>query len=111
MKIAILDDYQNAALRMADWTALSGRAEITVFNDHVADSPALVERLLPFEVVCRNAGSRRHCRERFFNTFLRLEADFTRPARVTPRLNAWERLEGTQDHRDRGRRLLIFMPN
>ena len=52
MKIAILDDYQNAALRMADWAALSGRAEITVFNDHVADPSALVERLLPFEVVC-----------------------------------------------------------
>jgi phosphoglycerate dehydrogenase-like enzyme len=52
MKIAILDDYQNAALRMADWAAFSGRAEITVFNDHVADPSALVERLLPFEVVC-----------------------------------------------------------
>ena len=52
MKIAILDDYQNVALKMADWSALSGRAEITVFNDHVADPSALVERLLPFEVVC-----------------------------------------------------------
>lgn len=52
MKIAILDDYQNAALKMADWAALSGRAEITVFNDHVSDPSALVERLLPFEVVC-----------------------------------------------------------
>jgi phosphoglycerate dehydrogenase-like enzyme len=52
VKIAILDDYQNAALKMADWAALSGRAEITVFNDHVADPSALVERLLPFEVVC-----------------------------------------------------------
>jgi hypothetical protein len=27
MKIAILDDYQNVALQMADWSALSGRAE------------------------------------------------------------------------------------
>jgi phosphoglycerate dehydrogenase-like enzyme len=52
MKIAILDDYQNAALKMADWSALSERAEITVFDDHVADPSALVERLLPFEVVC-----------------------------------------------------------
>ena len=52
MKIAILDDYQDAALKMADWSALSGRAEITVFNDHVADPSALVERLLPFDVVC-----------------------------------------------------------
>jgi phosphoglycerate dehydrogenase-like enzyme len=52
MKIAILDDYQNVALKMADWSALSERAEITVFNDHVADTSALVERLLPFDVVC-----------------------------------------------------------
>jgi phosphoglycerate dehydrogenase-like enzyme len=52
MKIAILDDYQNVALEMADWAALSGRAEITVFNDHVADPFTLVERLLPFDVVC-----------------------------------------------------------
>src|SRR6202140_4331289 len=52
MKIAILDDYQNAALKMADWAALSGRGEITVFNDRVADPSALVEGLLPFEVVC-----------------------------------------------------------
>src|SRR5260370_17686693 len=37
---------------MTDWSALSGRAEIAVFNDHVADPSALVERLLPFEVVC-----------------------------------------------------------
>ena len=52
MKIAILDDYQNVALKMADWSALSGRAEITVFNDHVADPSAVLERLLPFDVVC-----------------------------------------------------------
>jgi hypothetical protein len=38
MKIAILDDYQNVALKMANWSALSGRAESTVFNDHVAAS-------------------------------------------------------------------------
>ena len=27
MKIAILDDNQNVALKMADWSALSGRAD------------------------------------------------------------------------------------
>jgi hypothetical protein len=52
MKIAILDDYQNVALELADWSAVAGRAEITVFNDHVADPDAVVERLLPFDVVC-----------------------------------------------------------
>jgi phosphoglycerate dehydrogenase-like enzyme len=52
MKIAILDDYQNVALKMADWSAFPERAEITVFNDNVADTSALVEMLLPFDVVC-----------------------------------------------------------
>jgi phosphoglycerate dehydrogenase-like enzyme len=52
MKIAIVDDYQNVALKMADWSALAARADITVFNDHVADPEALVERLAPFDIVC-----------------------------------------------------------
>jgi phosphoglycerate dehydrogenase-like enzyme len=52
MKIAILDDYQNVALKMADWSALAARAEITVFNDHLADPEALVERLAAFEILC-----------------------------------------------------------
>ncbi len=49
MEIAILDDYQNVALKMADWTALAARAEITVFNDHLADVEELVERLARFD--------------------------------------------------------------
>jgi phosphoglycerate dehydrogenase-like enzyme len=52
MKVAILDDYQNVALEVADWSAVAGRAEITVFNDHVADPDAVVQRLLPFDVIC-----------------------------------------------------------
>jgi len=52
IRIAILDDYQNVSLEMADWLPLAGRAEITVFNDHLSDSEAIVERLLPFDVVC-----------------------------------------------------------
>jgi len=52
MKIAILDDYQNVSLKMADWTALAARADITVFNDHLADPEALVERLARFDILC-----------------------------------------------------------
>lgn len=52
IRIAILDDYQNAASEMADWSPLAGRAEVTVFNDHLSDLNAIVERLLPFEVLC-----------------------------------------------------------
>jgi len=52
VQVAILDDYQNIALQMADWSRLAHRAVITVFNDHVADPAALVERLQRFDVVC-----------------------------------------------------------
>jgi phosphoglycerate dehydrogenase-like enzyme len=50
--IAVLDDYQNAALASADWSVLHDRAEIAVFRDHLADPDAVIERLLPFDVVC-----------------------------------------------------------
>ncbi len=52
VNIAVLDDYQNIALEMADWSSLDGRATITVFNDHLADPDRVVDRLLPFDVVC-----------------------------------------------------------
>jgi phosphoglycerate dehydrogenase-like enzyme len=51
-KIAILDDYQNVALESADWSVLRDRAEITVFQNHLADPDAVIERLQPFDVVC-----------------------------------------------------------
>ena len=51
-KIAVLDDYQNAALESADWSVLRDRADITVFHDHLDDTDAVVERLLPFDIVC-----------------------------------------------------------
>jgi len=51
-KIAVLDDYQNVALESADWTPLNGRAEITVYNDHVDDDECLIDRLVPFDAIC-----------------------------------------------------------
>jgi phosphoglycerate dehydrogenase-like enzyme len=51
-KIAVLDDYQNVALESADWSVLGHRADITVFKDHLADPEAVIERLLPFDVIC-----------------------------------------------------------
>jgi phosphoglycerate dehydrogenase-like enzyme len=52
MKVAILDDYQNVALQLADWSAVRQHAEITVFNDHLAGPATVVALLRPFEVVC-----------------------------------------------------------
>ena len=52
MKVAILDDYQNVALKLTDWSSVARRVEITAFNDHLADPDAVVERLLPFDAIC-----------------------------------------------------------
>jgi phosphoglycerate dehydrogenase-like enzyme len=48
MKIAILDDYADAALRLADW---KGLGEVTVFSDTVTGD-VLADRLRPFDVIC-----------------------------------------------------------
>jgi phosphoglycerate dehydrogenase-like enzyme len=52
LKVAILDDYQNVSLGLTDWSSVASRAEITVFNDHIADPDAVVQRLLPFDAIC-----------------------------------------------------------
>jgi len=52
IKIAVLDDYQNIALTMADWSGIPGNPEIKVFNDHVFELEQLVQRLFPFDVLC-----------------------------------------------------------
>jgi phosphoglycerate dehydrogenase-like enzyme len=52
MQVAVLDDYQNVALRLADWSAVRRHAEITVFNDHLDNPGAVVDRLGPFDAVC-----------------------------------------------------------
>ncbi|WP_159469837.1 D-2-hydroxyacid dehydrogenase family protein [Dyadobacter sp. 3J3] len=52
IKIAVLDDYQNAAIKMADWTALDKACEITVFNDHLFGQDEIAKRLQPFDIIC-----------------------------------------------------------
>jgi phosphoglycerate dehydrogenase-like enzyme len=50
MRIAVLDDYQHVAMRMADWSTLAGRAEITCFHDHV-EGDELTARLRSYDGV------------------------------------------------------------
>ena len=50
-RIALLDDYQNVALAMADWGSLPSTAEVVTFSDHVASDDALAERLADFEII------------------------------------------------------------
>ena len=51
-RCAILDDYQNVALKMADWSKVSGDLDITVFNQHIGGPDAVVKALQGFSIVC-----------------------------------------------------------
>ncbi|MCH7833377.1 MAG: D-2-hydroxyacid dehydrogenase family protein, partial [Proteobacteria bacterium] len=50
-RIAILDDYQNAALDAADWGTLGPGVEIEVFNQYMEGEAAVAEALKGFDVV------------------------------------------------------------
>ena len=50
--IAILDDYQNVSLDMADWTELQSAHNISVFTDHIRNEQKLITRLENFDIVC-----------------------------------------------------------
>jgi phosphoglycerate dehydrogenase-like enzyme len=52
IKIAVLDDYQGVALKMADWSGVAACAQLDVYEDHLADADAVVARLLPYDIVC-----------------------------------------------------------
>ena len=49
--IAVLDDYQGVALKMADWSVLPPESQVRVFRDHLSDQGAVAERLRDFELV------------------------------------------------------------
>ncbi len=52
LRCAILDDYQNVALTMADWSKVAGDIDITVFNDHLGSADKVVAALKDFAIVC-----------------------------------------------------------
>ena len=49
--IALLDDYQNVALRMADWSRLQAAHSIKVFDRHLDDTDAVAKALAAFEII------------------------------------------------------------
>jgi phosphoglycerate dehydrogenase-like enzyme len=50
-RVALLDDYQGVALRMADWKSLPAGTDVVAFSDHLADEGALATRLADFDIV------------------------------------------------------------
>jgi len=51
LQVAVIDDYQDAAREFGPWGELAGRADVTVFTDHVADADALAGRLASFDAI------------------------------------------------------------
>src|SRR4030081_4049485 len=52
LRCAILDDYLNLALRVADWSKISDRVDVTVFNEPFASAEAAASALQDFEIIC-----------------------------------------------------------
>lgn len=52
MKLAILDDYQRVALRLADWSPLSGRVEVSTFHTPFATLEGAAAALREFDILC-----------------------------------------------------------
>jgi phosphoglycerate dehydrogenase-like enzyme len=50
-RVAVLDDYQGVALKMADWSRLPSDTTVQVFKDHLSQEQAVAERLKDFDVV------------------------------------------------------------
>ncbi len=51
MRVAVLDDYQRAALGLADWQSLHPAAQIEAFPEHWADPAEVAKRLHVYEAV------------------------------------------------------------
>ena len=52
LRCAILDDYFDITLKLADWSKIADRADVTVFNQPFASSEAAASALKDFEIIC-----------------------------------------------------------
>src|SRR3954469_7594228 len=52
LRCAILDDYLNLALTVADWSKIADRVDVTVFNQPFATAEAAATALKDFEIIC-----------------------------------------------------------
>lgn len=52
VQIAVLDDWQDVARNVVDWSALDAIGEVSFIHDYPADNDVLAERLSTFEVIC-----------------------------------------------------------
>jgi phosphoglycerate dehydrogenase-like enzyme len=50
-RCAILDDYQNVAMTVADWGAITDRVNLVPFDRHIPGDDELASKLEPFEII------------------------------------------------------------
>jgi phosphoglycerate dehydrogenase-like enzyme len=51
LRCAILDDYLNVALKLADWSRIGDRVEVTVFDEPFASTETTASALKDFEII------------------------------------------------------------
>ena len=51
VRCAILDDYQNVVLKVADWSKVKGDVEFKVFNEHLGGPDKVIAALKGFQIV------------------------------------------------------------
>ncbi|SDP06861.1 Lactate dehydrogenase [Pseudomonas arsenicoxydans] len=52
VQIAVIDDWQDVARDVVDWSALDSIGEVSFVHDYPADNQTLAQRLGAFEVIC-----------------------------------------------------------
>ncbi|ONH51147.1 Lactate dehydrogenase [Pseudomonas cedrina] len=52
VQIAVIDDWQNVASGVVDWSVLDTVGQVHFLHDYPADTATLIERLKGFEVIC-----------------------------------------------------------
>ncbi|TKJ78567.1 hydroxyacid dehydrogenase [Pseudomonas sp. CFBP13509] len=52
VQIAVIDDWQNVANGVVDWSVLEAVGQVHFLHDYPADTATMIERLKAFEVIC-----------------------------------------------------------
>jgi len=92
LRCAILDDYMDLTLRMADWSKISDRVDVKTFTEPFASTEAAAAALADFEIVCA-MRERTPFPRALFSALPKLKLLFTSGMR-----NASFDLEAAKDH-------------
>lgn len=52
LRIAVIDDWQNVARCVVDWSTLDAIGEVAFLHDYPADTATMAARLAPYQVLC-----------------------------------------------------------